>query len=81
MQEFIFTKYSMTSYTFSGVSIINPELLNLFTPDKQVFPLKKIIDWAIQKRQVQAEICSDFWLDVGTPERFSQLKKWLDNKS
>lgn len=53
--------------TFSGISILHPDLFATSIGD--VFPLKPLLTGAMAKGLVSGEHYRGQWLDVGTPER------------
>ncbi len=60
-----------TAYTFSGVSILHPDLFADCSAG--VFRLAPLLKLAMAKKQVSGELYDGFWLDVGTPERLQTL--------
>jgi MurNAc alpha-1-phosphate uridylyltransferase len=66
------------AYTFSGVSVLRPQLFVGKLPGK--FPLAPILKEAIIKQQVTGELFDGYWLDVGTVERLQALEAHLKNK-
>ena len=72
---------SAISRTFSGVSIIDPQLVFSYTDqhneasegDGQTLPLRDVFNWAISNNALCGEFYSGEWSDVGTPERLQQL--------
>lgn len=65
------------SYTFSGLSVLRPQLFAGKLPGK--FPLAPLLREAITKRQVTGELFDGYWQDVGTVERLQQLEAHLKN--
>ena len=61
------------AFTFSGVSIICPNLLR--DAGTGIFPLAPLLTAAATKDQVTGELFTGTWLDVGTLERLRQLEK------
>jgi MurNAc alpha-1-phosphate uridylyltransferase len=64
-----------TSFTFSGISLLSPQLIATYPQRRVRFPLREIFTWAIENRQLTAEVYKGVWCDVGTPERLSELNK------
>ncbi|WP_086930928.1 nucleotidyltransferase family protein [Agarilytica rhodophyticola] len=62
-------------YTFSGVSILSPQIISQYPKRRAIFALKEVFDWAMDTACLSAEVYDGFWLDVGTPERFEFLKE------
>lgn len=63
------------SYTFSGLSLLSPELFAGYPVTK--LALKPLFLEAIQQRRLQGSVYNGQWTDVGTPERLEQLSGWL----
>ena len=64
--------------TFSGVSILNPELFN----DCQAgaFKLAPLFRQAMEQHQASGQLYQGYWLDVGTPQRLNELEQHLKNR-
>ena len=58
-------------YTFSGISLLRPELFAGCGPGK--FPLAPLLIAASDRRAITGELLRGFWTDVGTPERLAEL--------
>jgi len=65
------------SYTFSGISLIHPELIRLFPFEKSTLPLRDVFSWAIDNARISGQVYTGEWWDVGTPERLLQLEEKL----
>jgi MurNAc alpha-1-phosphate uridylyltransferase len=61
--------------TFSGISVIHPELFADCKPGR--FPLAPLLWRAMRQEQVSGEYYRGIWRDIGTPERLSQLENEL----
>lgn len=59
------------SYTFSGLSILHPELFSSLSSDAGALG-PHLRRW-INDGKVSASVSNDYWLDVGTPERLAEL--------
>ncbi len=59
------------AFTFSGISILHPELFSGCKAGK--FPLAPLLKKAMAQKKVSGELYSGYWLDVGTPERLQDL--------
>ncbi len=71
---------SQYTYTFSGISIISPELLQHVSPEDQrqgVFSLVPLLRGQMAHGQVCGHLHHGEWVDVGTPERLRLLDKQL----
>ncbi|HMW72337.1 MAG TPA: nucleotidyltransferase family protein [Cellvibrionaceae bacterium] len=58
-------------YTFSGISLLHPNLVRQFPNARQVFPLREALSWAMQQGRITGEVYEGHWLDVGTPARLA----------
>ncbi|HHJ81115.1 MAG TPA: nucleotidyltransferase family protein [Candidatus Tenderia electrophaga] len=63
------------TFTFSGISILRPELFVDCQPGG--FPLAPILRQAMLMGKVTGEYYAGEWCDVGTPERLQQLDQKL----
>lgn len=61
------------AYTFSGISILHPQLFK--ECQKGVFKLAPLLIEAMKQQQVSAERYQGYWLDVGTPQRLQELNE------
>lgn len=57
--------------TYSGVAIIHPKMFEGLVPGKR--PLAPLLIQAMLDQRVSAEKMQGAWVDVGTPERLTQL--------
>ena len=64
--------------TFSGISLIRPALFTNHLERDCAFPLRDILRPAIVAGRVGGEIYTGSWCDVGTLERYEQLKALLE---
>ncbi len=64
------------SYTFAGISVINPKLLKNIAIN-QAYPLAPLLKKGMQDNQISAEYMAEKWVDVGTPERLAHLDKFI----
>lgn len=62
-------------WTFSGISLIHPDLLKHFSPQR--LALAPILREAMQSGLVSGEVYSGLWSDVGTIERLEQIESIL----
>ena len=67
------------SYTFSGLSVLSPELFNDVQVDSEnrAFPLAPLLRDAMARGRVSGEYYDGRWCDVGTPERLEKLNATL----
>ena len=66
-------------YTFAGISVMSPRLLDGLVAG-QPAALAPLLKQAMLKFQITAEVITDNWIDVGTPERLEQINDFIDNK-
>lgn len=67
------------SLTFSGISVLSPVLFT-DTPIGEKAPLAPVLRSAISAGRVTGEKLSAKWVDVGTPERLSELDNFIKNQ-
>jgi MurNAc alpha-1-phosphate uridylyltransferase len=60
-----------TKLTFSGISVLRPELFAGCMPGR--FPLAPLLLKAIAQTKVSGEYYQGVWQDIGTPERLAEL--------
>lgn len=60
-------------YTFSGISLITPELIADYPKRRRAFALREVFDWAMARQRLSAEVYNGVWHDIGTPQRLQQL--------
>ncbi len=63
--------------TFSGIGVYDPRLFAGCRPE--AFPLAPLLREAMTKGLVSGEYHGGYWLDVGTPERYQELKNRLED--
>lgn len=63
-------------HTFAGISVLSPKLVEGLVAG-QAAPLGALLKKAMPKFQVTAEVMTDNWIDVGTPERLEQINEYL----
>ena len=62
--------------TFSGISLLSPELFHGIEPERQ--RLRPILESAIAQRRVEGVCYEGLWQDIGTPERLAEARQLLD---
>ena len=67
---------AVSSYTFSGISVLHPDLFN--GCEAGIFPLAPLLRKAIEQNKVTGSLYSGYWQDVGTVERLSALENHLN---
>ena len=68
------------SYTFSGISMMRPEIFALHPSASEKFPLRKVLESSVRAKSVSGELFDGEWWDVGTVERFDMLNTLLSGK-
>lgn len=63
-------------YTFAGISVMSPRLVDGLVSG-QPAALAPLLKQAMLKFQVTAEVIVDKWVDVGTPERLTQVNEFI----
>ena len=66
-------------YTFAGISVMSPRLVDGLVTG-QPAALTPLLKQAMIKFQITAEVISDNWIDVGTPERLTQVNEFIDSR-
>lgn len=64
-------------FTFSGISLLRPQLIAACRCRRKIFPLREAFAEAIATAQLMGEVYSGQWWDVGTPERLRALDHHL----
>lgn len=68
-----------TALTFAGIGIYRPELFAGLSRGTAA-PLAPILRAAIAQQRVTGMHHAGHWVDVGTPERLTQLDQWLSER-
>jgi len=68
---------SSPSFTYSGIALFHPHFFKGLNAGPN--PLAPLLKKYIQTQQVLGGVISDYWLDVGTPERLEVLKARLNH--
>ncbi len=66
---------AMPSMTYAGIGLFHEDFFRAYDPGYR--PLAPLLHEHIAREQVQGCVISDYWLDVGTPERLAELDKHL----
>ena len=64
-------------YTLAGISVVSARLVDGLVSG-QPAPLAPLLKQAMLKFQITAEVIKDNWIDVGTPERLSQVNEFIE---
>jgi MurNAc alpha-1-phosphate uridylyltransferase len=65
----------LPAYTYSGIALFHPYLFENVKAGPS--PLGPLFREFIGKQRVCGSLMTDYWLDVGTPERLTELKERL----
>ena len=66
---------------FSGITIVQPQLLDLLPPANHPYPIiPEYISLAKEHRISYFEHNATDWLDVGKPETLQQAQSWMPKK-
>lgn len=68
------------SYTFSGISVMCPEMFALHPSASEKFPLRNVLEASVRARSVSGEVFDGTWWDVGTLDRLEMLNTLLAGK-
>ena len=66
---------SAPKYTFSGISVLRPELFQDIATGRRT--LRSVFAPAIANKQLTGEKYQGIWTDVGTPARLAELESTL----
>ena len=66
-----------STWTYSGISIIHPNLIANYPQRREKFALLEVFKHAMLNQQLFGETYEGAWIDVGTPERLAQVEKML----
>lgn len=64
-------------HTYSGISILSPELFNDIDGQESVFPLRNVLRSAILSNRISGILYSGEWCDMGTLQRYTKLNKQI----
>ena len=67
-----------TAATFAGIGLYHREFFSGYGPDRR--PLGPLLRAAVAAGRVTGECHNGYWIDVGTPERLHDLRRYLDDK-
>ena len=67
------------SYTFSGIGLYRPEFFSADLSEK-IFPLAPLLRQAADNQQLAGSVLHCNWVDIGTPERLTQLNQFVKGK-
>lgn len=70
------TALAAKSLTFSGISVLSPQLFDAVAPGRR--PLAPLLRDAMAKGLVTGEYFAGNWVDVGTPERLAHVATLIE---
>ena len=79
LNQTVISETEGTMLTYSGVSILSPELFNQCREGS--FRLASVLIDAIRQAKVSGQYFNGCWTDVGTPERLQTLEQYLQYQS
>ncbi len=65
------------SFTFSGISLLRPQLVTEYPKARMRFPLAECFRYELAAGRLQAEVHAGQWWDIGTPARLTALDQLL----
>jgi MurNAc alpha-1-phosphate uridylyltransferase len=65
------------TYTFSGISVMRPEIFALYPAASERFPLRDVLQSSVRALSITGEVYDGQWWDVGTLERLNMLDSLL----
>ena len=78
----VFINDGMNDFTYSGVSVLNPNILDLHLSRKYPFDLwNTILKPLIAESRVSAHFDDSLWIDVGTEDRLKLARKVLKDEN
>jgi N-acetyl-alpha-D-muramate 1-phosphate uridylyltransferase len=75
--ELLEEKQQQQGFTFSGISILSPQLIEHYSRKRIKFPLVEAFREAIIHKKLTGELYCGHWSDVGTPQRLNDLDNLL----
>ena len=78
----VFINDGINDFTYSGVSVLNPNILDTHLSRKYPFDLwNTILKPLIAKSMVSAHYDDSLWIDVGTEDRLKLARKVLKDEN
>ncbi|KJS06810.1 MAG: hypothetical protein VR73_09810 [Gammaproteobacteria bacterium BRH_c0] len=68
------------TFTFSGISIMRPDMFALYPAPSERFPLRNVLESSVRAGCISGELFEGQWWDVGTLERLNLLNSLLSGK-
>ena len=81
-EESVFVNEGPNDYTYSGISVLNPRILDEYDSKDYPFDLwGTILTPLINSSRVTGHYDDSFWIDVGTPERLKLARTVLKDQN
>ncbi len=81
-EELVFINEGSNDFTYSGVSVINPKVLEKYVSRDYPFDLwGTILTPLIKSSKVTGHFDDSFWIDVGTPDRLKLARTVLKDQN
>lgn len=68
------------TFTFSGISVMRPDMFALYPAASERFALRNVLESSIRAGCISGELFEGQWWDVGTLERLNLLNSLLSGK-
>ena len=75
-----YPKEGESTFTFSGISVMRPEIFAMYSSASEKFPIRDVLANGIQAGYVSGEVFRGTWWDVGTIERLEALNSLVSGK-
>ncbi|MBI2800767.1 MAG: nucleotidyltransferase family protein [Gammaproteobacteria bacterium] len=70
---------SIARFTFAGIAVYHPRFFEK-SPPVQRFPLTPLLRAAAAEDRVTGQVHRGLWMDIGTPERLTDAKRFFTSK-
>ena len=81
-ENFVLIKDEMNDFTYSGVSVINPNILDAHLSREYTFDLwNTVLKPLIAKSMITAHFDDSLWIDVGTVDRLKLARRVLKDEN
>jgi len=80
IQKVSYPKKDEEAFTFSGLSIMRPDIFAMYSSASEKFPLRNVLDSGISTGSVSGELFHGAWWDIGTLERLQALNLLMQGK-
>lgn len=80
IQKVSYPKKDEEAFTFSGLSIMRPDIFAMYSSASEKFPLRNVLEGGINAGCVSGELFQGTWWDIGTFERLQALNLLMQGK-